>query len=184
MRYDIVTLDLGLPDADGLNLLELMRTDGLATPVLILSARDSLDERIRGLDTGADDYLVKPFSVIELEARIRALLRRPRADEQWRHLGSLRCDFDSCRALIDSRELMLTRREFTLLETLMRRAGRVVNKEALFQAVFPFDSEASSNALEVHVSRLRRKLRGAGVAIQVLRGLGYRLCEIEEAAPA
>jgi DNA-binding response OmpR family regulator len=146
-------------------------------PILILSARDGLNDRIRGLDTGADDYLVKPFALEELEARLRALLRRADESAQWHQLGLLRFDTDGKRALIGEDPIELTARELSILNILIARARKVVSKQALFDAVFPHETEAAPNALEVHVSRLRHKLRPAGVTIRSLRGLGYRIEE-------
>jgi DNA-binding response OmpR family regulator len=175
--FDICVLDLGLPDGDGLELLRRMRAGGFACPVLILSARHKLDERIRGLDAGADDYLVKPFALGELEARLRALLRRAEDYMPRRLLGTLRFDPRSRRALAADTELDLTRRELAVLEILAQQPGKVVPKEALLDAVFPDDADVGSNALEVQVSRLRSKLRPACVTIRALRGLGYRMEE-------
>jgi len=182
--YAIGVLDLGLPDRDGIDLLRQLRGAGYAFPILILSARDGLDERVRGLDAGSDDYLVKPFALSELEARLRALLRRMDEHVPWRQIGRVRCDLDGHRAFVDEAELDLTRREFAVLATLVRRAGKVVGKEALFDAVFPSDSEVAANALEIHISRLRQKLRHAGVSIRALRGIGYRIEEIGANADA
>jgi len=178
--FDTCILDLGLPDRDGIDLLADMRSAGFGFPILILSARDALHDRVRGLNAGSDDYLVKPFAITELEARLRALLRRPAESSQWRQLALLRCDFAGLHAFADSQEIELTQREFAILEALMRRPGKVVNKEALFESVFPVDSEASANALEIHISRLRQKIKAAGVSIRALRGLGYRIEEVPE----
>jgi DNA-binding response OmpR family regulator len=173
--FDAGILDLGLPDVDGMELLQQLRLEGVAFPILILSARDGLNDRVAGLDAGADDYLIKPFALSELQARLRALLRRREENVPWFQLGRLRVDSMGKRAFVENAEIDLTRREFTVLEILIRRAGRVVSKEALFDAVFHDDFEVAPNALEVHVSRLRCKLRPAGVGIRALRGLGYRI---------
>ena len=177
--YSAAILDLGLPDRDGLALLQDMRRDGVPFPILILSARDGLNDRIRGLDTGADDYLVKPFALGELEARLRALLRRAEEKTGWRQLGALRFDGTGKRALGADEELELTARELSILEVLIAHARKIVSKQVLFDAVFSHETDAAPNALEVHVSRLRHKLKAAGVTIRSLRGLGYR---IEEAS--
>ena len=174
--FNIGILDLGLPDRDGLELLAEMRTVA-QFPILILSARDGLNDRIRGLDSGADDYLVKPFALGELEARLRALLRRGDEAAEWRQLGHLRFDAEGKRALVDDAQIELTAREVSILNVLLSRSRRVVSKQALFDAVFPHETEAAPNALEVHVSRLRHKLKPAGVTIRSLRGLGYRIEE-------
>jgi two-component system, OmpR family, response regulator len=177
--FNVAILDLGLPDRDGLELLGEMRAVA-QFPILILSARDGLNDRIRGLDSGADDYLVKPFALGELEARLRALLRRGDEAAEWRHLAHLRFDVEGKRALVGDAQVELTARELSILNVLLSRARKVVSKQALFDAVFPHETEAAPNALEVHVSRLRHKLRPAGVTIRSLRGLGYRIEEALE----
>jgi DNA-binding response OmpR family regulator len=175
--FDAGILDLGLPDRDGLELLAELRASGFTFPVLVLSARDALDDRVRGLNSGADDYLGKPFAVAELEARLRALLRRPVELGRWLQAGQLRCDFAGRQILIGDQQIELTQKEFIILEMLVRRAGKIVNKEALFEATFSLESDASANALELHISRLRQKVKAAGVSIRALRGLGYRIEE-------
>jgi DNA-binding response OmpR family regulator len=178
--FNVAILDLGLPDRDGLDLLRDMRSGGAQFPILILSARDALNDRIRGLDTGADDYLVKPFALGELEARLRALMRRGDETSQWRLLGSLRFDVEGKRALVGDDAIELTAREMAILNILMSRARKVVSKQSLFDSVFTHETDAAPNALEVHISRLRHKLRPAGVTIRSLRGLGYRIEEALE----
>jgi DNA-binding response OmpR family regulator len=175
--FNVGILDLGLPDRDGLDLLRDMRSGGVQFPVLILSARDGLNDRIRGLDTGADDYLVKPFALGELEARLRALMRRGDESAQWRQIGLLRFDIEGKRALVGDETIELTAREVTILNILILRARKIVSKQSLFDSVFTHDTEAAPNALEVHISRLRHKLKPAGVTIRSLRGLGYRIEE-------
>ena len=175
--YGIGILDLGLPDGDGLDVLRSWRSDGIAFPVLILSARTDLDDRVRGLDSGADDYLIKPFALSEIEARLRALLRRPQRKLAWLELGSLRVDRAGKQALVGDRTLELTRREFDVLDLLMSRAGKVVAKQELLDNVFSSDADVGPNALEVHISRLRQKLKPAGINVRALRGLGYRIEE-------
>jgi two-component system OmpR family response regulator len=177
--FNIGILDLGLPDRDGLELLREMRS-AAQFPVLILSARDGLNDRICGLDSGADDYLVKPFALGELEARMRALLRRGDENPEWRQVGRLRFDVEGKRALVGDEEVDLTAREVSILNILLSRSRKVVRKQVLFDAVFPHETEAAPNALEVHVSRLRHKLKPAGVTIRSLRGLGYRIEEVLE----
>jgi two-component system response regulator TctD len=178
--YTACVLDLGLPDRDGLDVLRAMRSEAIAFPVLILTARDAIDDRIAGLDAGADDYLVKPFELGELEARLRALLRR-RSPEgtPWRQFGHLRLDAGGGRTYAGEREIELTRSEIALLDALLRRPGRIVTKESLYESLFPSQGDAALNAVEVHISRLRRKIEPAGVTVRALRGLGYRLEETE-----
>jgi DNA-binding response OmpR family regulator len=180
-NFDAVILDLGLPDCDGIDLLQDMRREGIAFPVLILTARDALDDRILGLDAGADDYLTKPFALGELEARLRALLRRKEDNLPWRQIGSMKITMDGGGVFVDGLPLDLTPRELSVLEVLARRSGRIVAKEHLFAAVFPDDSDSNENALEVHISRLRRKIEPAGAMIRALRGMGYRLEERRDA---
>ncbi|WP_251976291.1 response regulator [Salinicola avicenniae] len=177
-RFDLVLLDLGLPDGNGLTLLERLRDAGMTTPVMILTARDALEDRVRGLDLGADDYLPKPFSMSELEARARALLRRSqqRLDDRLRY-GALTLDTQSASAWLGGEPLDLPRRECRLLEALMLNAGRIVARETLENRLFGFEA-VGANALEVYVSRLRKRLQHSGLAIRTLRGLGYRLEEV------
>ncbi|MGE5468737.1 MAG: response regulator [Ignavibacteria bacterium] len=174
-HFDIGILDLGLPDCDGVDLLRDMRSEGIAFPVIILTARDALDDRVQGLDAGADDYLTKPFALAELEARMRALLRRNEDNLPWRQVGGLRIAMNGGGVFVDGAPLDLTPRELAVLETLAKRAGRIVTKEHLFASVFPGDSDSNPNAVEVHISRLRRKIETAGATIRALRGIGYRL---------
>lgn len=175
--FDLVLLDLGLPDGDGLELLKELRERGDRTPVLILTARDGIDDRVHGLDLGADDYLAKPFSVAELEARVRALLRRSqqRSDNRLT-LGALCLDPVAGVATLDGVTLELPRCELRLLEGLLLHAGNIAPREMLEGRVFGF-REVGSNALEVYVSRLRKRLQGSGLRIRTFRGLGYRLEE-------
>ena len=176
--YEVGILDLGLPDGDGLELLRAWRSEGIDFPVLILSARGNLDNRVQGLDSGADDYLIKPFALREIEARLRALSRRPRQQAAWQQLGRLRFDRLGNRAFVDDREVELTRRELHVLGMLMSEAGRVVGKDDMMDAVYPRAADVAPNALELQVSRLRQKLRVACVNIRVLRGVGYRIEEV------
>lgn len=171
---DLVLLDLGLPDRDGLDVLEQARLEGSKTPVLVLTARDSLGARIRGLDLGADDYLVKPFHLDELAARIRSLTRRAKgmADNRL-EVGALRLDLASSEAALGDRQIPLSRREFALLKALMERAGRIVRRDTLENAMYGLDVNVESNAIEVQIHWLRRKV-GPGV-IQTVRGVGYML---------
>lgn len=180
LRYDALVLDLGLPDGDGLDFLRRLRDAGDSTPVLILTARDDLRDRVVGLDTGADDYLVKPFALEELGARLRALLRRPGSILGTRmQFGNLMLDTVDRAASIDGEALALSKREFEVLEHLMRRAGHVVSKRLLEDSLYGLEEESSPNAIEVLISRLRRRLQSerSGVAIHTMRGIGYLLME-------
>ncbi len=174
--YDLVILDLGLPRLDGFEVLRRLRRRGSRVPVLVLTARDSLDERVKGLDLGADDYLTKPFDLPELEARLRALIRRGQSGggSVLSH-GALALDTAGRRATLGGEPLDLSAREFGVLEVLMLRSGRVVNKEQLADQLYGWDEEVGANAIEVYVHRLRRKLEPAGVTIRTIRGLGYLL---------
>jgi two-component system response regulator TctD len=177
---DVVVLDLSLPGLDGLQVLERARRAGLATPVLILTARGTVGDRVIGLNSGADDYLPKPFDLDELEARLRALLRRhPVSDAESRSspllLGALRYEKESGAVYRDDQVLELTPREGALLLALMERPGHAVAKERLFELVFPGDDDVMTEAVEVVVYRLRRKIAGCGVNLMTLRGLGYLL---------
>jgi DNA-binding response OmpR family regulator len=176
--YDAGVLDLGLPDGDGIGLLRWLRGRGCGTPVLILSARDSLESRVAGLDDGADDYLVKPYAEVELLARLRALLRRPGA-ALGRELscGGVALDSVTRAVSVQGAPLALPRHELSLLETLLRRQGRVVTRAALIEQLYDAGEEPASNALPVHVHNLRRRLAEAGGAADIVtfRGLGYML---------
>lgn len=174
--YDLVILDLGLPKIDGFEVLRRLRRRGSKIPVLVLSARDALEDRVRGLDLGADDYLVKPFDLPELEARVRALIRRGMSggSSMLQH-GALTLDTAGRRALLNGEPLDLSAREFGVLEVLMLRTGRVVSKEQLAEQLYGWDEEVGANAIEVYVHRLRRKVEVAGVNIRTIRGLGYLL---------
>lgn len=173
--FDLVILDLGLPRLDGLSVLRHMRAEGCRSPVLILTARDGVEDRVRGLDLGADDYLTKPFSLAELEARARALLRRGKGSGPRIGCGGLDYDTVERHALVDGAPLELSARELSVLEALLFRMGRVVSKEQLLESLYGHGEEASVNAIEVYVHRLRKKLEPAGVTIRTLRGLGYLL---------
>ena len=174
--YDVAILDLGLPKIDGLEVLRRLRGRKSSVPVLILTARDALDDRVKGLDLGADDYMVKPFDPPELEARIRALLRRGQnVGSSELRIGKLSFDASRRCAMVSSQLLELSPRELNLLEVLMRRAGKVVGKEQLLEHLYAWDEEASSNAVEVLLHRLRKKLDSHGINIRTMRGLGYML---------
>jgi two-component system response regulator TctD len=181
--HDIILLDLNIPGEDGLHLLQRMRNAGIGTPVLILTARSSIGDRIAGLNAGADDYLSKPFDLDELEARINALARRIRGHEEERiTCGSLRLERDSGAFYIGGEPLVLTPREQAMLQALIVRRGHAVTKERLFRVVFSDEEQVHFEAIEVVAHRLRKKLAGTGTALMTLRGLGYLLREETAAA--
>ncbi|MBP7586446.1 MAG: response regulator transcription factor [Thermoanaerobaculia bacterium] len=170
--YAAVLLDLGLPDGSGLDLLRRERARGNRTPILIATARDRVSDRIAGLDAGADDYIVKPFDLDEVEARIRAQARRATAGGATEFsVGGLRVDVAAARVFGDAGEIRLTAREWSVLELLVSARGRVRSRAALEEALYAFDDDIEGNAVEVYISRLRSKL-GAAV-IETRRGLGY-----------
>lgn len=174
--FDLCILDLGLPDLDGSTVLQRLRGRRQATPVLVLSARQALEERVRLLDLGADDYVVKPVALVELEARIRALIRRGQAaPDPVIVLGRLQLDTVGKRAWLEGEALELTAREWVALEFLAGRVNRIVSKEQITQALYSWDEEISPNAIEKFISRLRSKLEPAGITIRTVRGLGYYL---------
>ena len=184
--FDAVLLDLNLPDGSGLAALRDARARGDRTPVLVLTARNRIDERIAGLDAGADDYLGKPFELGELAARLRALVRRARGVEVFTEVGGLRLDRAAGRFYVaagdDTAEMELPAREHAVLVELMTPPGRVVSKRALSEKLSSFNEYLGDNALEAFISRLRKKLVGSGSTIRTLRGLGY-LIEAEQTAP-
>lgn len=176
--YDLVILDVGLPGIDGFETLRRIREQGSRTPVLMLTARDAVDDRVRGLEGGADDYVVKPFALAELLARVKVLERRARqGDSDVLQLGGLSMDLEATRAAIHGQPLELSAREWSVLEFILARAGKVVSKEKIMQAVAGWDDLVSENAVEVYVSRLRAKIEPAGLRIRTIRGLGYLLEE-------
>ena len=177
--YDLVVLDLSLPGMDGLDVLRNLRAleKTARVPVLILTARATLDDKVKGLNLGADDYLAKPFEVAELEARIKSLLRRSGNVMPTVHVGRLEFDTTSRLASVDGKALSLTPRELAVLEALVSRLGKPVSRNALFEKVFSFDDDARVEAIEIYVHRLRKKLEGTGAYVSTLRGLGYVLSE-------
>lgn len=174
--YSAIVLDLGLPDLDGLEVLQRLRRRSVNTPILISTARDSLADRVDGLDKGADDYLAKPFHLKELESRVRALTRRGQGTpDPVLKIGQLTFDRLSRTVYLNETAIELRRRELAVLETLLSRPGKVVTKERLTAEVFNFDDAVAPNALEVYVGRLRRKLLPNGPTIRTIRGLGYMI---------
>jgi two-component system, OmpR family, response regulator len=174
--YDLVVLDLALPRLDGLAVLRRLRDRRSQVPVLILTARDTLDDRVAGLDLGADDYMTKPFDLPELEARVRALIRRGQysAGASMTH-GHLRFDPAARRLFYEDQPVEMSARELALTELLLSRQGRVVSKEQIIDQLFGFGEDVGSNAIEVYVHRVRRKLEPLGVEIRTVRGMGYLL---------
>jgi two-component system response regulator TctD len=172
--FDAVVLDLMLPNRDGISLIAELRKQKFNSPILVITARSEIDDKVSLLDLGADDYLVKPFDLRELEARLRALMRRTSGQTTSTiALGNLELDLAGLHARAGGVVLELGRREFRLLEILVTHAGKVVLKERLMNQLFNFDEAVSVNALELHISRLRKKLEGADVEIGTVRGVGY-----------
>jgi two-component system OmpR family response regulator len=173
-HYDLIVLDVSLPGIDGFEVLRRLRRDNHAGSILLLTAHDAEPDRVRGLDLGADDYVTKPFSLPELEARVRALIRRSQVVRSPKlHFGRLTVDTAARRASVGSDALELTPREWAVLEYLLMRVGQVVSKEHLLQAMCSWDDSLTHNAIEVYVSRLRSKLQHAGIRIRTVRGFGY-----------
>lgn len=181
-EYDGVLLDLSLPGKDGLEVLRHLRARGSRVPVLIFTARGSVDDRIKGLNLGADDYLPKPFELAELEARLKALLRRSLGQNPVVRLGDLEFDTLSRLPSVRDKPLALTPRELAVLETLLSRIGRPVARDALFEKIFSMERDARAEAIEIYVHRLRKKLEGSGVHITTVRGLGYMIGAVSQAA--
>lgn len=180
--FDIVVLDRLVPDGDSVDLLKRRPVAGLGCPVLMLTARDALQDKLDGLQAGADDYLLKPFHFDELVARLRALLRRQNKPLGVRLVsGNISFDTPTLAVQVDGETLALSRRELALLELLMRRMGGVITKDMIESALYTFDEDASQNAIEVLLHRLRRKLIGAGATakIHTLRGIGYMLEDVQ-----
>ncbi len=174
--FSLVILDIGLPGISGFDVIKRLRARGCKTPILVLTARDHVNDRVKGLDLGADDYLLKPFNASELGARVRALLRRDHGDPSpVLVIGNLTIDRTHGTAEISGRPLHLRRREWAVLDRLIAKAGEVVSKERLLAEVFSYDDAVAPNALEVHIARLRRQLEPDGPTIRTLRGLGYML---------
>ncbi len=174
--FDLVILDLQLPKLDGYEVLRRLRQRNTSVPVLILSGREKPHEKVFGLDLGADDYLVKPFSLTELQARVRALMRRKRGGDAL-VITHGKLSFDTCerRASIDGTPLHLSRHEVGVLEILLNRFGHIVSKDQLVHKLYNYDTSVSHNAIEVYVHRLRKKMEGSGIAVRTLHGQGYLL---------
>jgi len=174
--YDVIILDLGLPKLDGFEVLNRLRLRGLKSPVLILTAFDSVESRVKGLDLGADDYLIKPFQLCELEARIRALIRRGVAGSNAViSVGQLLLDTDNRQCTVRGEPLLLTHGEFMMLELLMLKANKVVSKTKITEHLCNLNDLLSDNAIEANISRLRKKLLNVNVEIKTVRGMGYIL---------
>ncbi|SIQ75779.1 two-component system, OmpR family, response regulator [Rhizobium sp. RU35A] len=182
-RFDLIILDLNLPEMDGLQVLRSLRARQNQTAVMILTARGAPEERVRGLDLGADDYLTKPFDISELEARIRVLLRRQAGLRSSRvEFGGLAFDLTSRSFSAQGRPVDIPARELALLELLFLRAGKVVSKEAIIGSLAGFDTDLSPNAIEQYVSRLRRRLQAHQLTVKTARGIGYYLDTAAETA--
>lgn len=172
--FDAVVLDLMLPERDGISVISELRKSGNDVPVLVVTARSEIDDRVGLLDMGADDYLVKPFDLRELEARLRALMRRPAGHTtSILSVGDIALDLAAHTVQVAGEPVELGRREFRLLEILLSRCGQVVSKDRLMQQLFSIDEDVAVNALELYVSRLRRKIERSTVAIATVRGIGY-----------
>lgn len=183
--YDILLLDLGLPDCDGLDLVSEFARQSGTPPIIVITARDSLTSRLAGLHAGADDYLVKPFDLLELQARVHAVLRRPRDRSTGVvSCGDLKLDLVSREGFIEDRPMMLARREAAMLEVLLRAEGRTVVRDVLEERLYSFDEPVTPNAIEAVVSRLRRKLNVLGSKTRILtkRGIGYRMAQESDGA--
>jgi two-component system, OmpR family, response regulator len=182
-HFDLAVVDIGLPGTDGLTLLGALRSKGRSMPVLILTARDTLADKIRAFNLGADDFLMKPFEQAELAARCRALIRRASLSPSGVvRIGRLTIDLNGHQLQVDNHPVELTRREWLVLESLAHNLGRIVTKERLMQALAGWEQDLTPNAVETHISRLRGKL-GSAAQIRSVRGLGYRLDEVRAAPP-
>jgi two-component system OmpR family response regulator len=172
--FDLLVLDIGLPRESGLQLMASLRARGTLLPILMLTARDGVEDRVAALNLGADDYLIKPFEVAELVARCRALIRRANASPARLAIGPMQIDMSRKEVQVDGSKLELTHREWSILECLALNHGHIVSKERLMSAVASFAEDLTPNAIEVYVSRLRAKL-GRGVSLRAVRGMGYTL---------
>ncbi|MBT4889947.1 MAG: response regulator transcription factor [Rhodospirillales bacterium] len=175
-EFDLVILDLTLPNMDGLEVLRILRARKILVPILIITARSEVEDRIKGLDLGADDYLTKPFELGEFDARVRALLRRSHADGlESLSCGALSLDISARRAYLNAEPLDLPRREFHLLEALMSKQGRIISKDQIIDSISDFDDELTPSTVEIYIHRLRKKLESTNVSIRTVRGVGYIL---------
>ena len=177
-QFDVIVLDIGLPGIDGFEVVRRLRLRRITVPVLLLTARDAVSDRVHGLEVGADDYLVKPFATPELIARIKALVRRRAPAPTEIIVGGLVLDTFARRARIDTCFIDLPVREWAVLEYLMQQTGRVVSKQQIIDAILPWGSDLTDNAVEVYVSRIRAKIADAGVTIRTIRGFGYLLEQV------
>jgi two-component system response regulator TctD len=183
--YALMIVDLGLPDGDGLDLVRDMRRRAIESPVLVLTARRKVEDRVVGLAIGADDYMAKPFALPEVRARVAALLRRPsRIRESQPSVGNIVVDCDALEAVVDGVSLPLARKQFQLLELLVRRKNHMTPKRMIEEALYGYDDDVCTNSIEAHVSRLRRvlSLARAQAVIETRRGIGYRLVGLDSAA--
>ncbi len=171
----VVVLDIGLPGIDGFEVVRRLRARGNQVPVLLLTARDAVQDRVYGLEIGADDYLVKPFATQELVARVRALLRRSAPQPVQLQLGGLTLDTASRRAKVNGQQIELSVREWAVLEYLLQQSARVVSRQQIIDAILPWGAELTLNAVEVYISRIRLKIADAGIEIRTIRGFGYML---------
>lgn len=179
-QAEVIVLDIGLPGIDGFEVVRRLRARGSQVPVLLLTARDAIEDRVRGLELGADDYLVKPFATAELVARLKALARRNAPKPTVLALGDLALDLSAKRARVRDKTVELSVREWAVLEYLLQHGARVVSKQQIIEAILPWGDDLTLNAVEVYISRLRLKIADAGVSIRTIRGFGYML----ERAPA
>ncbi len=175
-EYDVVVLDLMLPSKDGVDICLKWREEGVTVPVLMLTARDAIDEKVKGLTIGADDYLAKPFAFSELSARVSALLRRPViAEPVVLRVGNITLDTTRHRVECNEKEVSLTLKEYMVLEYLMRHQGKIVTRDMLYDHAWDFADTAFSNTVNVHIKNIRQKLHHEGIYIQTIRGVGYKM---------
>lgn len=179
-ELDVLVLDIGIPGFDGFEVIRRLRFKGCPIPIMLLTARDAINDRVRGLEMGADDYLVKPFATPELLARIKALSRRSISQLPVVRIGGLMLDISSKRAKIGTKALELSTREWAVLEYLTYNVSRVVSKQQIIDAIVPWGGELTHNAVEVYVSRIRIKIATSGVELRTIRGFGYMLEQMNQ----